>query len=683
MPRHLSLGNERMLVSFDADYRLRDLYYPHIGSENHVGGLVCRIGVHVDGQFRWLERASGWSIAIGYEPDTLIGHVEARHDALGLALVFTDAVDFHEALYVREIAVHNLRAAPRAVRLFFHQNFAISNSELGDTAAFDPRTGGIVHFKGARYFLANVMVDSTVGAADWATGQKGVGGKEGTFRDAEDGVLGKNPIAQGAVDSVLAAACDVAAGGSATVTYWLAAGQRWEGAWDGVRELDAKVVERKPSAFLERTRDYWRLWVTKENPDFADLPERVRDLYKRSLFVLRMHLDNGGAVIASTDSDIISFARDTYSYCWPRDGALAARAIDAAGYATPPLTFFEFCADHLADQGYLMHKYTAEGALGSSWHPWIDPAGEDAVPIGRCDDAMLAREATADYTVQVPIQEDETALVVWALWKHFERWRNVETVRGLYGRLVKKAARFMTRYRDPSTGLPGPTYDLWEERRGIATFTCGAVVGGLEAAASFARAFGESDIAAEYVAAANDIRRAMEKHLYRPELRRFARRVNVRRSGEVVVDATLDSSLIGVFAFGAFPADDPRVVATVQAVETGLACKTEVGGFARYHGDPYFQATPDIERVPGNPWLICSLWLAEHKIATARRRADLLPALDLLRWVDSKRLPSGLLPEQLHPFSGEPLSVAPLAWSHASLVSCVLAYVAKYRALTE
>ena len=73
MPRYLSLGNERMLVSFDADYRLRDLYYPHIGSENHVGGAVARTGVHVDGQFRWLERAAGWSIAMGYEPDTLVG----------------------------------------------------------------------------------------------------------------------------------------------------------------------------------------------------------------------------------------------------------------------------------------------------------------------------------------------------------------------------------------------------------------------------------------------------------------------------------------------------------------------------------------------------------------------------------------------------------------------------------
>jgi GH15 family glucan-1,4-alpha-glucosidase len=173
----------------------------------------------------------------------------------------------------------------------------------------------------------------------------------------------------------------------------------------------------------------------------------------------------------------------------------------------------------------------------------------------------------------------------------------------------------------------------------------------------------------------------MEAHLFRPELGRFARRVNVRRSGEVVVDSALDSSLAGAFAFGAFAPDDPRIVATMRAVETGLTCKTEVGGVARYFDDHYFQVTPDLDRVPGNPWLICSLWLADHKIATARQQADLRPALDILRWVGSKRMSSGLLPEQLHPFSGEPLSVAPLAWSHAAFVSCVLGYAAKYRNL--
>ncbi|HXU05235.1 MAG TPA: glycoside hydrolase family 15 protein, partial [Polyangia bacterium] len=186
MPRELILGNTRLLVSFDADYRLRDFYYPHVGAENHLGGAVSRFGVQVDGQFRWVERAQGWSIAIGYEPDSLVGRVEARNDQLGIALVSTDAVDFHEALYVREIVVHNLRPAAREVRLFFHHDFSISGSAVGDTALYDLVARGVVHFKGRRYFLANVLVGETAGATQWATGQKGLNGKEGTFRDAED-----------------------------------------------------------------------------------------------------------------------------------------------------------------------------------------------------------------------------------------------------------------------------------------------------------------------------------------------------------------------------------------------------------------------------------------------------------------------------------------------------------------
>ena len=38
MPRDLPVGNGQMLVNFDRHYRIRDLYYPHIGEENH-GGL--------------------------------------------------------------------------------------------------------------------------------------------------------------------------------------------------------------------------------------------------------------------------------------------------------------------------------------------------------------------------------------------------------------------------------------------------------------------------------------------------------------------------------------------------------------------------------------------------------------------------------------------------------------------
>ena len=104
------------------------------------------------------------------------------------------------------------------------------------------------------------------------------------------------------------------------------------------------------------------------------------------------------------------------------------------------------------------------------------------------------------------------------------------------------------------------------------------MVGGLDAAAEFARAFGEEALAAEYAAAALEIRQAMDRYLYRPELGRFARMITLSDAGEVSVDATLDASLAGIFMFGAFAADDPRVAATMKAVRDGLTCRTPVGG---------------------------------------------------------------------------------------------------------
>ena len=99
---------------------------------------------------------------------------------------------------------------------------------------------------------------------------------------------------------------------------------------------------------------------------------------------------------------------------WPRDGALVAHALDLAGYQEPPRRFFEFCADVLTPEGYLLHKYKPDGSLGSSWHPWIGPNGDGGAQ-----------------TPQLPIQEDETALAIWALWKHFQRYRDIESARAL------------------------------------------------------------------------------------------------------------------------------------------------------------------------------------------------------------------------------------------------------------
>ena len=56
MPRDIPVGNGSLLVNFDSNYQLRDLYWPHVGQENHTAGHPFRFGVWVDGQFSWVSQ---------------------------------------------------------------------------------------------------------------------------------------------------------------------------------------------------------------------------------------------------------------------------------------------------------------------------------------------------------------------------------------------------------------------------------------------------------------------------------------------------------------------------------------------------------------------------------------------------------------------------------------------------
>ena len=129
--------------------------------------------------------------------------------------------------------------------------------------------------------------------------------------------------------------------------------------------------------------------------------------------------------------------------------------------------------------------------------------------------------------------------------------------------------------------------------------------------------------------------------------------------------------------------DIPKVAAMMGMMGRKLWVKAGAGGLARYERDHYFRVTEDVSNVPGNPWIICTLWLAEWHIAKAKTLSELTPALDILEWVRKHTLESGVLAEQIHPYSGDPISVSPLTWSHATVVMTVREYLAKLDELCE
>ncbi len=639
--RDIPVGNGSLLINFDEKYHIRDIYFPHVGQENHTEGYPCRFGVWADGDFSWVGD-EGWQRELRYVQDSLVTDVKVRNESLGIAIQCNDTVASHDNIFLRKTIVRNLRQDKRDFRVFLHHDLRIYENKFGDTAFFDPQTGGLIHYKKHRYFLINTEPHF----ASFATGRKAFQGKEGTWRDAEDGNLQGRVITEGSVDSTIGVHFALEAGEEFEFFYWAATGF----SYDDVRVLNSLVMERGPEQYLEYTQNYWRAWVNKNDRNLSSLPEGIIDLFNRSLLIVHTQIDRDGAILAANDHDVAERATDHYSYLWTRDGAFVANAMDKAGYSHITRKFFDICGRVLHHEGYFLQKYNPDGTVASSWHACWDPATGNNL---------------------VPIQEDETALVLWALWEHYSCFKDIEFAHRHYRKMVVPCADFMLRFRNEKTGLPMPSWNLWEDRRGVHTFTCCTVVAGFRASANLADVFGEKDRANRYRNAADSMVAAMREHLYSETDGRFLRSLQSDDHGHLVPDNTVDASLFGLFYFGCFGADDDAVAKTMRAVEEKLAAG---GGVGRYEFDGYMRPA-DTEI--GNAWFICTLWLAEYYIAKAGTISDLEPALRLIEWCAERALLSGVLSEQYDPAAAVQTSVSPLTWSHSTFVGTVLSYQQK------
>jgi GH15 family glucan-1,4-alpha-glucosidase len=303
-----------------------------------------------------------------------------------------------------------------------------------------------------------------------------------------------------------------------------------------------------------------------------------------------------------------------------------------------------------------MHKYRADGSLGSSWHPWVTKEG----------------------VYQLPIQEDETALVLYALWEHYKLTKDLEFVEEIYNSFVQKAANFMVLYRDKETGLPKHSYDLWEEKLGVSTFTCSTVYGALNAAAHFSELLGKHEHKMKYKDTADEIKRGVMKYLFNEKEGTFRKLFN-NTDGVFEYDETVDiSSAYGIFRFGLLKPEDPILQKAFSVTNERLCCSRYGSGLARYEGDNYYRSGHDI---PGNPWFISTLWFVQYHIALAKDEKDFDKVKEWFDWISKMALATGVLSEQINPYTKEQISAAPLTWSHSEYVLAVIAYLKKLEEL--
>ncbi|HYA70522.1 MAG TPA: glycoside hydrolase family 15 protein [Thermoplasmata archaeon] len=600
-------GNGRVLLTVNENGDWNELFYPFPGQFQQL--REARIGVFdvPASKFTWLRRGNGFEIR---QMPYGAGHLpESVWEGHGLTISVRDHVHPNHDLVARVFRVR--AASPRPVRLFAYHAFQIAESMYQDTAFVDASVPSLVHYKRGYFF--EFFADPPYTRA--VCGEHTLKGLQGTYVDAEDGRLEGRSVAHGAADSVMEWDFEAGPDREIEIRLFLAAGR----SLPAVHQVREYVRTGGSARFIRESEAFWETWVQRRLPNPPKgLSELARDVYRASVLLMRHSTGPNGAIIASPDTRSLVAAGDTYNYCWWRDGGYVSKAMDEAGLYENATHFLRFAQQCQNPDGSFFHRHYPDGAVGSTWHP---------PPF---------------------LQIDQTATVIAAAWHHFKRGADPDVLLEFWP-LVKGAANFLTTFRDPETRLPAPSFDLWEERLGIHAYSTAAIAHALERAARVASEIGKDPTT--WRTASQEIARIAVERFWDPEAARFVRSLAPR-------DERIDSSLLLALKLGLLPWSDPRTRIVVDGIEARLWAP-EVGGLARYEGDKYYGHE--------NPWIVCTLWLAEARL----RLGDRDRCRELLEWVATHATPTRLLPEQIDRTTGEPKSATPLTWSHSTFVDVV------------
>lgn len=642
--RELILGNTNLILSYDMKMNIRDLYFPRIGDENHLESNKNRIGFWVNGKFSWIDEE--WNMKTNYKKDSLVSEIFAETDYLGIKITENACVHYKKNIYLKVMKITNTsESVIKDIRIFFHHMLKLYGETKNSTAIYDPITNSLIHYKKNRYFLFNGASPDTDIIYEYNIDTMDIG-SEGNYKDAEDGKLEMNKVGQGRINSMISLRGMINPGETKNYYYWFCAGKNFE----DVRELNSYIIDNGVEGLIDETQTYWKNWTNKRILNFGKTHETLIELYKKSLIIIKSHINENGSVISSINYEHLQFYRDNYNYTWPRDASITAIALDGAGYTEIGRNIFRQLNTLITASGYFWGKYYADGAMASIWHPWI---GKDGV--------------------QLPIQEDQTAFVLIALYNHYKISMDIEFIDEVFENLVKKLTNFLADFINEKNGLPMESYDFWDIKKGTHLLTSAAVYEALMCSKEFLNIFGENKLVERIDKVCEILINSIKKYFYDDEEKIMVTSIKRDECGKYDTIVKYDASILFAANFDKFYEALPEIEYTIEKNLEKLWIKTDIGGCSRFENDSYHQLTRDIKNIPGNPWVTLTLMSANFYIKTGKLEL----AEKILKNISEKIIPSGLMPEQMHPYTGEGVSVTPYILSHACYITTINNYLKK------
>ncbi|WP_159017288.1 glycoside hydrolase family 15 protein [Cognatiluteimonas profundi] len=381
----------------------------------------------------------------------------------------------------------------------------------------------------------------------------------------------------------------------------------------------------------QQTVHYWREWVRS-----LSIPLEWQDAVIRSAITLKLcQYEDTGAIVAAMTTSIPEAPHTVrnwdYRYCWLRDSAFVVRALNRLGATRTMEEYIRYITNLVAGEDRELQP-----VYGICFEPTL---AEDEVhslagyrgmgPVRRGNLAWLQK------------QHDVYGSVVLASTQLFfdQRLENCGDV-AMFQRLEPLGERAFALYDQPDAGL-------WELRGRAHVHTYSSVMcwAACDRLARIALRFGLQDRVAYWRDRAAIIRERVLREAWNEAHGHFADAFGGER---------LDASLLLLADLGFIAADDPRFIATVEAIGRDLR-----------RGDALFRyIAADDFGMPETSFTICTFWYIDALAAIGRRDE----ARGMFERLLTRRNHLGLLSEDLAFDNGEAWGNFPQTYSHVGLI---------------
>jgi GH15 family glucan-1,4-alpha-glucosidase len=408
-------------------------------------------------------------------------------------------------------------------------------------------------------------------------------------------------------------------------------------------ELEWHPCHRPPlpaldvEAALVSTERFWADWArrcTYRGPH--------REAVVRSLLTLKAltYAPTGGIVAAPTTSlpeELGGVRNWDYRYCWLRDSALTLDALMLCGYPDEAMAFRAWLLRVAAgDPSKLQIMYGIDGKrrLTEFELDWL-PGYAESRPV------HVGNGAWNQFQIDVYGELFET------MYKAHRMGANPDAD---VWRMLIRILEFLERaWQRPDEGIwevRGASHRHFVHSKIMAWVAYDRAIRMVE---EFGLGDGEADSLVPHWRALRDrIHRDVCEHGYDPAQNAFTQSYG---------STGLDASVLLIPTHGFLPADDPRVLGTIRAIERNLVRD----GFVRRYATEL-----QVDGLPGDeaPFLACSFWLADAYVATGRMR----DAEAMFERLLAIRNDLGLLAEEYEPRHGRLLGNFPQGFSHLTLI---------------